>query len=209
MSVPRAPSGGDEVLSVVERVRGILFVDYVRMVRATKNVDWGRYLDREDLEFLHQRIDPAAWYPMGTFERLGVAILHEIARGMLDGVRMWGRFQVDAVCKQYPELVAKDEPRESIMRFGVLAKNFFDPSAFALLAVSDDDAMISIDYGMSPVAEETACHQSLGFFERLVEISGGKAVHASFKAKSWVGDPSTLVALHWDAPADTSRPPRR
>jgi hypothetical protein len=82
------------------------------MVRATKNVDWSRYLAPADLAFLDQRVDPNEWYPMATFERLGVAILHEIARGQLDGVRMWGRFQVDAVCKQYPEINAKDEPRE-------------------------------------------------------------------------------------------------
>jgi hypothetical protein len=75
--------------------------------------------------------------------------------------------------------------------------------------VSDDDAVVSIHYGMSLVAEETACHQSLGFFERLVEASGGKAVDARFKAKSWTGDPATLVELHWDAPAEGSRPRRR
>jgi hypothetical protein len=194
---------------VVERVRGILFVDYVRMVRSIKDVDWTKYLEPADVVYLGERIDASAWYPMATFERLGVAILNEVARGQLDGVRMWGRFQVDAVTKQYPEIVAQNDPRETLMRFDVLAKNFFDPGALTVVSVSDDDALVSIHYGMSKVAEETASHQSLGFFERLVEIAGGKAVDARFRSRSWSGDATTIVALHWDAPIQTSRPPRR
>ncbi|NJR72425.1 MAG: hypothetical protein HC782_05355, partial [Gammaproteobacteria bacterium] len=43
---------------------------------------------------------------METFERLGVAILKEIAHDLQEGVRMWGRFQVLASRKQFPDLVA-------------------------------------------------------------------------------------------------------
>jgi hypothetical protein len=191
-----------------ERVRGVLFVDYVRMVRAMKDVDWSKYLELRDMAIVGERIDPDAWYPMATFERLGIGILHEVARGQLDGVRMWGRFQVDAVKKQYPHLLAEGDPRETLMRFDVLAGSFFDPQALRVVAVSDDDATISIDYGMSDVAEETACHQSLGFFERLAELAGAKAVSAAFKSKAWAGDDLTLLKLHWDMPAQTSRPRR-
>jgi hypothetical protein len=192
-----------------ERVRGILFVDYVRMVRAMKDIDWSKYLQPSDLAIVGERIDPSAWYPMATFERLGIGILHEVARGQLDGVRMWGRFQVDAVRKQYPEIVAEGDPRETLMRFDVLAGSFFDPQAIRVMAVSDDDGIVSIDYGMSDVAEETACHQSLGFFERLAEVAGARSVSVQFKSRAWAGDATTLIALHWDAPVQTSRPPRR
>jgi hypothetical protein len=73
-------------------VRGILFVDYVRMVRGRKDVEWKKYLEPEDFVVLSQVIDPDGWYSMETFERLGVGILREIAHGQLEGVRMWGRF---------------------------------------------------------------------------------------------------------------------
>src|SRR4051794_8025857 len=118
------------------------------MVRAMKQVDWSKYLEPRDLAIVGEQIDPVAWYPMATFERLGIGILKEVARGQLEGVRMWGRFQVDAVRKQYPQILAEGDPRETLMRFDVLAGSFFDPQALRVLAVSDDDAMISIDYGM-------------------------------------------------------------
>ncbi len=183
---------------MVERVRGFLFVDYVRMVRSQKGVDWSQHLEPEDLAIILTNVDPEAWYPMGTFERLGVAILKEVARGQLDGVRMWGRFQVDSVTKRFPTLIAPGDPHETLMRFGVLAASFFDPVAFEVEAVDDNHASVTVRYGMSKVAEETASYQSLGFFERLVEAAGGKAVDARFTSRSWAGDASTELDLHWD-----------
>ncbi len=199
-----------------QRVRGILFVDYVRMVRSKKDVDWAKHLTEDDRNVLAGRIDPDGWYPMATFERLGLAIMNEITRGQLDGVRMWGRFQVEAVRAHYTHLVAEGDPRETLMRFDVLAGSFFDSGALRVLSVDDDSGSVGIRFGMCAAAEESACHQTLGFFERLVELAGGKAVDARFTARTWEGDENTRIALHWDSPEAanpagrrTPRSPRR
>ena len=65
------------------------------MIRGNKAFEWKSQLAPEDLPFLSERIDPAAWYPMTTFERFGNAILHNVANDDLQAVRMWGRFSVD------------------------------------------------------------------------------------------------------------------
>lgn len=179
------------------RVRGVLFVDYVRMARGKKDVRWGEHLDQEDLLLLAQKIDPEGWYPMETFERLGVAILKEVALGQLEGVRMWGRFQVFSVRKQFPTLVAEGEPRETMMRFGVLADSFFDYGALEVHAVDEDHATVFIRYQMGKVAEETASFQTMGFFEGLLEAAGAKEVHARFLSRAWTGDEKTVLDLHW------------
>jgi hypothetical protein len=127
---------------LVKRVRGLLFVDYVRMVRGRKDVDWSKHLRPEDLACIGQKIDPQGWYPMATFERLGLAILHEIAHGQLEGVRMWGRFQVDAVLAQFPMLLAAGDPRDTLMRFDVLAAGFFDEGALTIGDVEDGHAVV-------------------------------------------------------------------
>jgi hypothetical protein len=182
---------------VQRRVRGILFVDYVRMLRGEKGADWSPYLYPEDLAYLSKKIDEKEWYPMETFERFGIAILKVIARGQLEGVRMWGGFQVAGVLKLFPELLAPGEPRESLMRFRVLADSFFDYGALRVVSVVDDHAVVSVAYGMSPIAEEAASTQTLGFFERLVELAGGCAVVARFTSRSWAGDAGTLIELNW------------
>ena len=178
----------------------MLFVDYVRMIRGRKDVDWMPYLDGADLAYLSQPIEPAGWYPMETFERLGVAILKEIAHGQQEGVRMWGRFQVLTSRKQFPDLVAEGSPRETLMRFRTLSRGFFDYDAVDIIDVEDEEATVSIAYRMGTLAEETACNQSLGFFEGLVEAAGGKETRAGFASCSWNGAKRTQIRLLWVNP---------
>ena len=182
------------------RVKGKLFVDYVRMLRANKEADWSRYLQPMDLSYLVQRIDPAGWYPMETFERMGVAILAEVARGELELVREWGRAQTEWISQSQPELLAQGDPTASLMRFQVLRNSFFDYSAVEFAYVYDGEAALEVKYGMGPVAEEAASLQTMGFFEKLVELAGGTGVEARFSAESWKGAPVTTIELRWGLP---------
>jgi hypothetical protein len=179
-------------------VKGTLFVDYVRMLRATKDIYWPDHFKKEDVPYLTQRIEPDAWYPMATFERMGLVILELIAKGELDVVRAFGEASVDWLSEQHPTLLAPNDPRESIMRFQVLRQSFFDFSALEVIGVSDADAQLRIAYQMGPQAEEAASMQTMGFFARMLELAGAKGVNASFKTRSWAGDPWTLLELTWD-----------
>src|SRR5438046_1156345 len=95
------------------RVRGVLFADYVRMLRAHPDKSWEPTLLPEDRELIAQRIEPACWYPMATFERLGLAILSVIARGRLLTVEQWGSASVARVAQATEQLVVPGDPRES------------------------------------------------------------------------------------------------
>jgi hypothetical protein len=182
---------------LARRVRGVLFVDYVRMVRGCKHIDWTKHFTPEDVEVIGQRIDPEAWYPMETFERLGVGIVREIARGQLAAVHMWGRFQVDAVRVAHPTIIATGDPRDTMMRFQTMRRAFFDYDALEITEVLDDSASVSLRYGMGVEAERAACTQTLGLCERLVELAGGREVQAKFTACSWDGAPCTVIAVRW------------
>lgn len=182
------------------RVRGVLFVDYVRMIRGHKAIDWSKYLLDEDAAMLVRPIDPEGWYPMSTFERLGIGIIREIGGGQLAAVHMWGRFQVEFVRAAHPTLIATDDPRGTFMRFQSLQRSFFDYDAVTVDEVLDDSAQVSVQYGMSAEAEEAACTQSMGFCERMVELAGGTDVVARFDATSWRGAPRTVISLRWREP---------
>jgi hypothetical protein len=182
---------------VKRQVKGALFVDYVRMLRGRKDVDWSQSLAPEDLDYLKQRIEPNAWYPMETFERMGLAILGTIAGGHLALVEEWGRGQIDSLCAVHPHLVAMGNPCETLMRFQVLRQSFFDYGAIEIREMTDTEAIVEVAYHMGAAAEEAACHQTLGFFERLLEASGAREVQASFTDKSWKGDLLTTITLRW------------
>jgi hypothetical protein len=180
------------------RVKGTLFVDYVRMLRSRADVDWSQRLAPVDLGYLVQRIDKEGWYPMETFERMGVAILAELAQGSLEAVRMFGRASIDWLCQSHGNLIARGDPRDTIMRFHVLRRSFFDYPALDIVAVSDGEASVLVSYGMGPVAEEAASWQTLGFFERLLEVAEAREVQAWFGSQSWKDDLVTTIELRWE-----------
>ncbi len=179
-------------------MKGTLFVDYVRMIRASKSVDWSAHLGPEVMSYLVQRIDVDGWYPMEAFERMGLAILANIANGDVQNVRAFGRASVDAVRAQHPQLVAPGDPRDTLMRFQVQRRSFFNYGAIGLHSVSDEEATFDIGYGMSPAAEEAACWQTLGFLERLLEVAGARNVMAWFSSQAWAGDLVTAAELRWE-----------
>ena len=180
-------------------VKGTLFVDYVRMLRSRKQTEWGRHLAAADLRYLSDRIETNAWYPMETFERFGLAILEEVARGDLFVVRTWGRLQAEYLADKLSGLLVAGDPRESLMRFQVVRQSFFDFDAVTIPELSDASARVFVNYGMGSRAEQAAAHQTLGFFARLVELAGAGSVRSGFEQRAWEGDPKTVVSLEWEA----------
>jgi hypothetical protein len=185
----------------MRQVRGVLFVDYVRMLRSQKAIDWSKHLAAEDLPYLQMHIDPGQWYPMATFERMGNAILATVTRGELFPVQLWGRYSAAQLRAANPMLLAPNDPPETLSRFRVLRQTFFDFDALEVPLLHDDEAHIVVRYHMGMPAEEAASYQTMGFFEGLLELAGAKDVRAAFLDKSWDGDPRTLLVIRWTPPA--------
>jgi hypothetical protein len=181
----------------MRHVRGVLFVDYVRMLRSQKAIDWGQRLPAEDLPYLAMPIEAESWYPMATFERMGNEILRTVARGELFPVQLWGRYQAAAMRAANPALLAAGDPVETLNRFRALRETFFDWLAVDVRKLVPGNAQIVIAYHMGMVAEEAASHQTMGFFEGLLELAGAKPIEAKFRARSWVGEPETLLTIQW------------
>jgi hypothetical protein len=54
---------------------------------------------------------------------------------------------------------------------------------------------------MGARAEQAASYQTLGFFERQLELAGAENVTAKLVKCSWSGDPRTLLQISWDIPS--------
>lgn len=175
-----------------------MFIDYVRMLRSRKDVNWSSSLAPQDMEFLAQRIASDQWYPMETFERMGLAILAEIAGGDITAVKEWGRSSIDGLRVTHPELVTPGDARETLMKFHVLRTGFFDFPALIVNEINDGEASLQIAYQMGILAEEAASNQTMGFFERLLELAGAKSPRVLFASRSWAGDAVTVLELGWE-----------
>ncbi|MEJ7601966.1 MAG: hypothetical protein WKG01_28985 [Kofleriaceae bacterium] len=181
----------------MRHVRGVLFVDYVRMLRSHKAGDWRERLPAEDLMYLTMSIDVDAWYPMATFERMGNEILRTVARGEMFPVQLWGRYQAAALRNAKPELLAAGNAIETLNRFRTLRDTFFDYKAIEVRQLDPGRAQIAIAYHMGMPAEEAASFQTMGYFETLLELAGAKNLRAEFRTRSWAGDPETILVLQW------------
>jgi hypothetical protein len=188
------------VSDLARRVRGVLFVDYVKMLRAQKGVDWRQHLPEQDLLFLRMKIDPNEWYPMATFERMGNQILRTTARGEMRTVQLWGRFSAGQLRVAHPSLLAPGDPIETLNRFRVMRETFFDFPALEVPILHDDEVQIVVRYHMGTPAEEAASYQTMGFFEALLELAGARELQAGFRERSWAGDPRTLISIRWQMP---------
>jgi hypothetical protein len=186
----------------LRNVKGILFLDYIRMIRSHKSVDWRSMLEADDMHYLSAQIDPNGWYPMASFEHMGNAILRHVAGDAMLPVRLWGRFSASQLHAANPTLLAKGDPVETLNRFRVLRETFFDFDALTLLLLHDGAAQIQIRYYMGMPAEEAATYQTMGFFEALLELAGAKRVDARLRERSWDGDPRTRLDLTWTSPED-------
>jgi len=170
------------------------------MIRRRKDVNWTGELRAEDLALVQQRIIPEAWYPMPSFERLGLAILRNFQGAELEAVRLWGNYSAHQFVREHTAVLATGDPVETLMRLRVQRATLFDFSAFDIPSLIDGHAVMTLSYGMGAIAEEAACHQTLGFCESVVGLAGGQNVRGALAELSWQGAPHTTLVLSWDPP---------
>jgi hypothetical protein len=185
---------------LARHVRGSFFVEYVRMIRRRKDVDWMHTLRVEDLALVQQRIAHEAWYPMASFERLGLAILANFGGAGLEAVRMWGHFSAQQFARDHLTLIAANDPVETLMRLKVQRATLFDFPAFDIPTLIDGHAVVTVNYGMAPTAEEAACHQTLGFCEGILALAGARDIKGTPRELSWLGAAQTALVLDWQPP---------
>ena len=167
------------------------------MIRRFTGIDWDALLSQDDLDLVRSRINVGSWYPMESFERLGDLILVHVAQGSLEAVRSWGRITVDQLRALDPELVAPGDAIETLKRFHLYRREFFNFDPIQLGQTREGSAELAIQYYMGPTAEEAASFQALGFFERLLEVAGANDSRGELKEKSWEGSETTRLELRW------------
>jgi hypothetical protein len=187
-------------------VRGVLFLDYIRIVKRQR-ATLSHRLTLDDRPYLEQAIALSGWYPMVTFEHLGLVILDGFASDSPEPIRMFGRYQITGILAQFAELLVPNQPRDTLMRFRVLMTSFFNFPALEVTSLDDTSAEVTIDYKMCPAAERAASWQTLGFFESLLSLAGAAHSHCDFVVRSWeTPGRTTKLRLRWvDAPRSRGR----
>jgi hypothetical protein len=86
------------------------------------------------------------------------------------------------------------------MRLKVQRATLFDFPAFDIPTLIDGHVVVTMNYKMGPIAEEAACHQTLGFCEGVLALAGARNVRGALGECSWLGARHTALVLDWQAP---------
>jgi len=183
---------------MAKHVKGTLFLDYVRMIRKRKEVDWSKHLRREDLEILGRMVLPSEWYPLETYQRCGVAVLHEIAQGDVQAVRAWGGRSMDELMKIYKNLAEENNPLKALEKLQLLRRRFFDFEGLEISPQGGNRVQVKVDVAFGGVADEAYAYQMLGTVERLLERTGAKKIESKFMQRAWQGAPHTVIEFGWE-----------
>lgn len=180
------------------QVKGTLLIDFVKTVKADKSGAYDAYLTDQDRKIISEHILPSAWYPFETFKNCFNASVMVLAKGDMETVREWGRLYGEAIITSvYKGLIKGGSPLESLKKYGIYIRNFFDFGEILIEAVSENEAIVTIkemDNDFEPLY-----HMVKGWIERSLEMCGAKNISVEFISKSWEGKPETSIKYSWDA----------
>ncbi len=180
-----------------KNVKGTFCLDYVKIIKKSKHIDWSKYLEPQDLAILDQRILSSQWYPLDSFIRMGLAVFKELVGGNLDTARGGGKIFMDQMADIYQNLVRDGDPMRSLDTFRIIRNRFFDFEGLEIERLGDNMVHIYVNLGFGHEGDEPYSHHLVGAFERLLELSRAEDIEVSLLEKSWDGAERTIIAAKW------------
>jgi hypothetical protein len=178
------------------KVKGSIFIEFVKAIRANKTGVFDKYLTDEDREIISQRIMPNIWYPYETFKHCLWAFFEVMANKNLETIKGWGRLYSELVMpKIYAAILRTDDPLSFIKRVGVFERNFFDFGRVEMVLERNTQAVYTVtdlDPQFAPIQ-----YMLFGWIERIMELCGAKNLRCTTLTKSWEGAANTSVRLTW------------
>ncbi len=181
------------------QVKGTMIIDYVRLVRAHKDIDWDKWLDPGDWEVINNEVMYSAWYPYALFRRLGWASYQEIAGGDPEMIRAFGRFNMQSLLKVYHNLLIPNDPAASVAQIARTWGNFFQGEGVESKIV--DRGSHWVTYQMQAPDKESEpekivafAHQLSGQLLELVEAAKGQNARAEVVSEGH----KQFITVHWE-----------
>jgi len=182
----------------VPSVKGSLFVDFVKTIRANKTGAYDSYLFDEDRKVLEGRILPSSWYPFETYKRCFQAVGKVVAHGSDSVYRGWGRQFCDEIMLSiYKRMLSDTSPMQTMRRYVSMFSMFYDFGTLELEERSENEVVLAFRDFDRDFAE--LYQLFYGWIERSLELSGAKDVQMNFLTCSWLGAPDTRFQIQWTA----------
>ena len=184
-----------------EKVKGIVFIDFVKTIRNAKDERLWGYLTEKDRDVVSGVVFPGGWYPMDTFGRCLTAVFEVLGDRNPENARTWGKvFGGKIFSNVYKEIsyrVASDVP-DSLKRFILISKTFFSDSALELVGLEKQSARLRVTRIPDLPAVSIYFYVLSGCIEVYIELSGGKNVRVEFSQTEVNGKKEVVFTARWD-----------
>jgi hypothetical protein len=180
------------------QVKGSLLVDFVKMIRATPDLPWADHLPAEDLELVNQMILPASWYPLESFQRIGLAVFKLVAKENYDMLRAYGRSQADKLHQENPGMVSQGRPGDTLEKQRVIQQRFYSFDLTESEDVGPGHIIVHIYTNPEEVGVKMMIEINSGQVERLIELSGGTNIEVKLIEAVWEGADRSSLEVKWE-----------
>jgi hypothetical protein len=186
-----------------QKVKGTMLLDFVKMVRKHRHLNWNKYLEPQDWEVVDAKILPGVWYPAGVYIRCSIAAFYLLGKGNLEAARANGRMIAGRMFENtYKSLTQIKDPAKGLNQFLLIFSSLFNLTLLTPEAIEPRHARLAhVNNFDSPAAISTSAafaYQLLGFLESVVEVTGGRRVKGSVVSKQWEGAPATILDITWE-----------
>lgn len=179
-------------------VKGTMLIDYARMIRANKDLEWNKYLESEDWEIVNKTLLSSSWYPFNFFNRCANASFQILGKGKLELARSDGRRLAKRLFETtYKFVVNSKDPARALKQFVVTYGNMFNFSVLKYENVGP--CHVKIHFNHDGLKKDTLpyMHQLIGMLETLVQMTDGRNVKVSITDKIVQGVLECVFDITW------------
>lgn len=184
------------------RVKGSLIIDLAKAIREHHDKPWQNYLQMEDMRIIADMIIPAAWYPLATYRRAGMAVFEVLAGGDPDKARQWGRDAAERIPedlfknffdKKDPKAAAKNYVSVNMRGFDFMRFRFRDAGEKKIeVAAAGKDDLVKVFPEIRFLGLIMA-----GTLEKLLEMNGASGVSSTVREQDQPEEP-VVIELEWN-----------
>ncbi len=182
-------------------VKGTIIMDYVRLIRSNKGLNWDKWLEPEDWEVINSEVLASKWYPYALFRRLGWASYQEVAGGDPERVKSFGRFNMQNMLQLYHNLRVPGDPVASVNKMARIWRNFFQGEGTESRITGSGDNWVTYqmkapDKEAEPEKIVAFAYQLCGQLLELVSAANGR----NPKEKVVSEGHSQYITIEWEPP---------
>jgi uncharacterized protein (TIGR02265 family) len=181
------------------KAKGTVLLDFIRMIKANKHLDWSNYLKPEDWEIFDSIILPAKWYPFDLYYRCSFAVFNVLGKGDMAVARAFGQSLATKLFETtYTSMVQRQDPMLGLQHFAQTYGSLFNFSLVRMEKVGPRHARMFHDFEATDKGNDAYGQQLKGMFEVLVQKTGGKNGKVEIGAKQWEGASATSFEVTWE-----------